>query len=450
MKGENHMNINKNLILTGIFSVTMAINPFMAGAAEEKDIEELEKKLISVETQLLEPELRLDKLQQERSKYDGASGWFQGSKKKALDSEIEKNEALVSEKYSEMKSTAQQVQKMVFDVAYAFEKRGNYDKAIEYYLKVENRTDEVRARIASCFKAKKDYHQAIKWLLEMSRTDNNLLEVVDCYKLDGSMREAVYWLFEILAPWSGNSAELAALDLIEQYNYPQRPQDYPDFFKRLSDVYLTKAIDAYDSNFLQASKDYRKAVDLLSQDLNETPQLVSFSIVERHQNDYRVALEILDRQREAAERNFEDRVRRARDEIERAEDSLRRARHDADRDYENRLRNAEHNVKRAQDRLNELSKVTTTPPEEIERARRNLENANRELQDIRRNRDRIIRDYLRPYEHEVRTARDDYDNLLANRTRIIEEYIAPYKRKVAEVKKSLDRIKAMHDANFNK
>ena len=367
----------------------MAINPFMAGAAEEKDIEELEKKLISVETQLLEPELRLDKLQQERSKYDGASGWFQGSKKKALDSEIEKNEALVSEKYSEMKSTAQQVQKMVFDVAYAFEKRGNYDKAIEYYLKVENRTDEVRARIASCFKAKKDYHQAIKWLLEMSRTDNNLLEVVDCYKLDGSMREAVYWLFEILAPWSGNSAELAALDLIEQYNYPQRPQDYPDFFKRLSDVYLTKAIDAYDSNFLQASKDYRKAVDLLSQDLNETPQLVSFSIVERHQNDYRVALEILDRQREAAERNFEDRVRRARDEIERAEDSLRRARHDADRDYENRLRNAEHNVKRAQDRLNELSKVTTTPPEEIERARRNLENANRELQDIRRNRDRI-------------------------------------------------------------
>ena len=449
MKGENHMNINKNLILTGIFSVSMAINPFMAGAVEEKDIEELEKKLISVETQLLEPELRLDKLQQDRSKYDGASGWFQGSKKKALDSEIAKSEALANEKYSEMKSTAQQVQKMVFDVAHAFEKHGQFEKAIEYYLKVENRTDEIRNRIAACYKAKKDYQQAIKWLLEMSRTDSNLLEVVDCYKLDGSMREAVYWLFEILAPWSENSSELTALKLIEEYNYPQRPNDYPDFYKRLSDIYLTKAIKAYDGNFLQASKDYRKAVELLANDMNETPQLVSFSILERHQNDYRVALEILDRQREAAERNFEDRVRQARNDIEVAEDRLRRARHDADRDYENRVRNAEQNVKRAQDRLNELTKNTATPPEELERAKRNLENANRELQDVRRNREQIIRDYLRPYERDVRSARDDYDRLLSNRTQIIEEYIAPYKRKVAEVKNSLERIKAMHDANFN-
>lgn len=449
MKGEKHMNINKKLILTGIFSVTMAVNPFMASAAEEKDIEELEKKLIGVETQLLEPELRLDKLQQERSKYDGASGWFQGSKKKALDKEIEKNEALVNEKYSEMKATAQQVQKMVFSVAYAFEKRGQYEKAIEYYLKVENRTDEVRARIAACFKAKKDYQQAIKWLLEMNRTDNNLLEVVDCYKLDGSMREAVYWLFEILVPWSENAAELTALKLIEEYDYPQRPNDYPDFYQRLSDIYLTKAIKAYDGNFLQASKDYRKAVELLAEALHETPQLVSFSIVERHSNDYRVALEILDRQREAAERNFEDRVRRARDEIESAEHRLQRARHEADRDYKRRLDNAEHNVRRAKDRLDQLMKNTTTPAEEIERAKRNLESANRELQDIRRNRDRIIRDYLRPYERDVREARDDYERLLASRIKFIEDYIAPYKRKVAEVKRSLERIKAMHDANFN-
>lgn len=449
MKGENHMNINKNLILTGIFSIAMVVNPFIAGAAEEKDIEDLEKKLVSVETQLLEPELRLDKLQQDRSKYDGASGWFQGSKKKALDSEIEKTESLVNQKYSEMKSTAQQVQKMVFDVAYAFEKQGQFEKAIEYYLKVENRTDEVRSRIASCFKAKKDYQQAIKWLLEMNRTDGNLLAVVDCYKLDGSMREAVYWLFEILVPWSANSAELTALNLIEEYNYPQRPHDYPDFYKRLSDVYLTKSIAAYDGNFLQASKDYRKAVELLAKEVNESAQLVSFSIVERHQNDYRVALEILERQREAAERNFEDRVRRARNDIESAEDRLRRARYDAERDYENRLQNAEQTAKRAQERLNEVSKNTTTPVEEIERAKRNLENANRELQDVRRNRERIIRDYLNPYENAVRSARDDYDRLLSNRSKIIEEYIAPYKGKVAIAKKSLDRVKAMHDANFN-
>jgi hypothetical protein len=444
------MNFNKNLILTGIFSAGIAFAPGLANAASEKDIEELEKQLIKAETQLLEPELKLDKLQQERSKYDGTGGWFQGSKKKALENEIEKTNSEVDQKYTEMRATAQQVQKMVFDVAYTFEKHGQFDKAIEYYLKVENRTDEVRSRIAGCFKAKADYQQAIKWLLEIRRTDEVLLEIVDCYKLDGRMKESVYWLFEILKPFSGNSAELTALDLIEKYDYPERKRDYPDFFRRLSDVYLSKAVQAYDKNFMQAANDYRKAVDLLADDMNSKAQLVSLTILDRHQNEYRAALEILDRQKEAAERNFEDKVRRARSDIEDAEDCLRHARFEADRDYENRLRNAEHNVKRASDRLNELKAVATTPAEEITRAQRNLESAERDLNYVRSNRMSIIRDYMRPYERQVEEARDAYDQLLARRTQIIEEYIAPYKHNVAEAKKAMDRIKALHDANFNR
>ena len=38
----------------------------------------------------------------------------------------------------------------------------NYDKAIEYYLKVTPIKDNVRERIAACYKAKKDYQQAKK------------------------------------------------------------------------------------------------------------------------------------------------------------------------------------------------------------------------------------------------------------------------------------------------
>lgn len=444
------MNFNKNIILTGIFSAGLILTPAISRAVEENDIAELEKQLIKIETQLLEPELRLDKLQQERSKYDGASGWFQGSKKKALEKEIAATESAVEQKYSEMRSTAQQVQKMVFDVAYTFEKHGQFDKAIEYYLKVENRTDEVRNRVAICFKAKGDYQQAIKWLLEIRRTDEVLLEVVDCYKLDGRMKEAVYWLFEVLNPYSGNSAELTALDLIEKYDYPERRRDYPDFFRKLSDVYLNKAILAYESNFMQSSQDYRKAVELLADDMNAKAEQVSFTILDRHHNEYRAAIEILDRQKEAAERNFEDRVRQARSEIDDREDRLRRARYDAERDYENRLRNAEHTQKRAEERLAELKAKPETPAEEITRAERNLESARRDLSYIRSNRQSIIRDYLRPYEREVEEARDAYDNLLSRRTQIIEEYIAPYKRNVNEAKRAMDRIKALHDSNFNK
>lgn len=444
------MNSNKNILLTGIFTVSLAFAPVVTQAAEEKDIAELEKQLIQIETQLLEPELRLDKLQQDRSKYDGASGWFQGGKKKALDSEIEKTTGLVDQQYNQMRTVADQVQKMVFNVAQTFEKNGLFEKAIEYYMKVENRTDTVRQRIAACHKAGGDYQQAIKWLLEMSRSDEVMLEVVDCYKLDNGMKEAIYWLFEVLKPFSGNTAELTALDLIEKYDYPERRRDYPDFFRRLSDVYISKATLVYESNFLQSSKDYRKAVELLATDMNESASMVSFAILDRHQNDYRAALEILDRQKEAAERNFEDKVRRARAEIDQAEDNLRRARYDAERDYENRLSNAEHTVKRATDRLSELKASTTATPEEISRAQQNLDSANRDLTYIRNNRATIVRDYVQPYHRAVEEARDAYDRLLARRTEIIEEYIAPYKRNVNDAKKSLDRIKALHDANFNK
>jgi tetratricopeptide (TPR) repeat protein len=347
-----------------------------------------------------------------------------------------------------MRNVAEQVQKMVFAVAQTFEKNGQYEKAIGYYLKVENRNDSVRQRIAACYKAKSDYTQAIKWLLEMQRTDDVLLEVVDCYKLDSSMKEAVYWLFEILKPWSGNSAELTALDLIEKYDYPQRKRDYPDFYQRLSDVYINKAITSYNSNFVQATRDYRKAVELLGNDMNESPSLVSFAILDRHQNNYRAALEILDRQKEAAERNFEDKVRRARRDIDDAEERLRRARHEADRDYQMRLDSAERTVRQAEDRLTKLKSSTTATPEEIARAEQNLSSYKRDLEHVRRNRESIIRDYMSPYHRQVEEARDAYDRLLASRTRFIEDYIAPYKRNVAEAKKAYDLIKSLHDANF--
>jgi len=446
--GEIKMKFNNKTVLKSIFAAGLIFSTVSLPAAEEKDIAELEKQLITAESKLLEPELRLDKLQQDRSKYDGTGGWFQGSKKKALDAEIAKNQTLVDQQYKEMREVAGQVQKMVFAVAQTFEKNGQYEKAIGYYLKVENRNDSIRQRIAACYKANSDYGQAIKWLLEMQRSDEVLLEVTDCCKLDNKMKEAVYWLFEILKPWAGNSAELTALDLIEKYDYPQRRHDYPDFYQRLSDVYIAKAIDSHSSNFVQATRDYRKAVELLSTDMNETPALVSFAILDRHQNNYRAALEILDRQKEAAERNFEDKVRQARRDIDDAENRLHDARYEADRHYKSRLDMAENSVRQAEARLAKLKANTTATPEEIARAEQNLSHYKRELEQTRRNRESIIRDYMRPYHQQVEEARNDYDRLLAGRTKFIEEYVAPYKRNVTEAKKALDLIKSLHDANF--
>lgn len=442
------MNLSKKLAFAVMVASTVVLLPSGVHGAQEADITELEKVLIQKETKLLVPELKLDRLFQERAKFDGMSGWFQGSKKKALEKETARTEAEINSLYTEMREVAAQIQKMVFNVAYAFESKGSYQKAIEYYLKVENRTDQVRFRIANCFKAMQDYQQAIKWLMEMRRTDANLLEVVDCYKLDNRMRDAIYWLFEILEPYEGNAAELTALELVEKYDYSGRKHDYPDFFTRLSNIYVVKANHFYQSNFVQATKDYHKAVELLATEMGEDPRLVSMSILERHQNDYRVAIEMLERQREAAERNFEDRVRRSRDDIDTAERNLRQAHTDAERHYRNQLSSAEQNLRWAENKLKELQSSTTATEDEINRAQRRVEDSRRDLNNTRRNRDIIIRDYLRPYQRRVDDARDSYNRLLADRTKIIEDYIAPHRRKVNLAKEILDKVRALHSANF--
>ncbi|MBP5469360.1 MAG: hypothetical protein J6Z11_08960 [Candidatus Riflebacteria bacterium] len=437
---------NTNIIKTALV-LTLAAST-CGFAANESDIENLEKQLIYVENELFTPELRLDDLQKERSEYDGISGWFKGSKKKALDAEIEKQEAEVSKLSGDMNKISTQIQSMVFEVAKTFEAKGNYDKAIEYYLKVTNINDTVRARIAACYKAKKDYQQAIKWLMEMTRSDANLLEVVDCYHLDKCPKQAIYWLFKILEPFQNNGAEKTALKLIEEYKYNNLLSDYPDYYVKLSDIYIQKAFANYKNNSSAANADYKKAVELRCQENNEAASTVSMKIVNAYQSKYTEALEILNRQKEAAERNYQDKLRNAENELSDAEHRLRRAVGDSERHYMDVVRNADMALKRAEDNLRRIESNPQSTPQQKDSARRQVENAIREIDRVRREKPRIIHDYLRPYEHRVKEANDDRDKLVRDRTTIIENYIAPYKKAANDAKSLSTIIKSLHSANF--
>ena len=444
-KGERKMKSN-NIIKTALV-LTLAAST-CGFAANESDIESLEKQLIFVENQLFTPELRLDDLQKERSQYDGISGWFKGSKKKALDAEIEKQEAEVDKLSGDMNKLSAQIQSMVFEVAKTFEAKGNYDKAIEYYMKVSNRTDTVRARIAACYKAKKDYQQAIRWLLDMSRTDSNLLEVVDCYHLDKCPKQAISWLFEILEPFQNNAAEKTALKLIEEYKYSELLYDYPNYYTRLSDIYIKKAFANYSNNVGTANSDYKKAVDLRCKENNEPASTVSMKIVSAYQSKYTEALEILDRQKAAAERNYQDKLRNAENEIDDAEHRLRRAIGDSERHYMDMVRNADMALKRAEDNLRKVESNPEATQQQKDNARRSVDNARREIDRVRREKPRIIHDYLRPYENRVREAKEDRDKLVRDKNNIIEKYIAPYKKAANEAKDVMTIIKNLHSANF--
>ena len=115
--------MNKNIIRTALAISLFAINA--GNAATTSDVNALEKEFIAVENQLITPELRLDDLQKERSQYDGFSGWFKGSTKKALDAEIEKNEAEAKKLGDTLTNLNKEIQAKVYDVALSYEKNGN-------------------------------------------------------------------------------------------------------------------------------------------------------------------------------------------------------------------------------------------------------------------------------------------------------------------------------------
>ncbi|RCK80828.1 MAG: hypothetical protein OZSIB_2716 [Candidatus Ozemobacter sibiricus] len=432
-------------VLGLVLSVILLV-PGGVRAADENDILQLEKQLIQKESELLEPELRLDTLLVERAKLDGVGGWFQGSKKKELERQIGEQTALIDRLAREMAALQKQVQDMVFAVGQTYEKNGDYRKAIEYYLKVKNQDDKVRFRIASCYKALKEYELAIQWILKMARTDANALEIVDCYKLDGRMKEAVYWLFQILEPIDGNPAELTALDLIERYNYPNRPLDYPNFNQRLSDVYLAKAVFYYKKDFAVARADYQKAINLIAG--NAEPKSVSLGILARYQNEYKVALDILDQQREAAERYYENKLREAKTAYDEAEYRYRRAQRDAEDEYARRLEWARRDMEKAERDLRALEAQASPSAELLAQARQRVQYTRDQYYYLVNNRNRFIEEYVRPARREMEEAMERYNEIVSNRTRIIENYIAPYKAKVAAAKEAFELMRSLHEAVY--
>lgn len=414
-------------------------------AATPADIEVLEKQLIQKETELLEPELNLDKYLVDRAKLDGVGGWFQGKKKKELEKRIATCESEISRIYGDMKGLQNQIQKVVFEVAETLEKKGDYKQAIEYYLKVENQTNTVIYRIGYCYKRLKEYENAIQWFLRMTRTDQNLLEVVDCYKLDKRIKEAISWLFKILEPIDGNPAEEIALKLIEEYDYSGKKHDYPDFNERLSDIYISRAVRFYQKDFNQAKSDYRKAASLLNKN---SPESASLNIVSKYQDQYRIAMDILSRQREAAERHYESLLRDAKEEYDQRKRRYYHAEREAEMEYSRQLDTVKESLRRAQGELEALQKQASPSAQLIANAKQKLEETRRNYQYVQSHRSNIIEDYLRPYRRDMDHALREYENIMDRRREIIEEYIAPYKRKVAEAQHAFEMIRNLHEAAF--
>ncbi|MCK5687526.1 hypothetical protein KAJ27_25555 [bacterium] len=422
--------------------------------ASQGEIANLIKKLDQLDSSLYDVEFKLDGLYKERMEYDGAGGWFNGifhkKAKKKLEKKMKEAETGVSSTYGEMQQIRKTIQKKIYAVAFEYEKSGDYQSAIEWYLKLAQITNNVKFRIGSCYKKAKDYSKALKWFFELPRDDNNLYEIADCYELWNKPKDAFQWYMDVLKQFNNTDIELRALNKLETMEYPGKAADYPQYKRFVSDTYVLKAFMNFQPNMALAKQDFLKASKYFKEYSNlKSDRVAGESIVMRYRHKWEEAMQILEEQRYHAEDYYQNKLDHAQREYDYAcqeyDDGLRQAENDYH--YELQELKRQHNYYRQEA---EQYKKEGRTPEEIASAVKWAEHYKREHRNLQQPyaHERFVQDSV-SYEREEReSANAEYQRIVRNRRQIIDDYLRPYRSRVNESNKRFKTIEMLYQQAF--
>jgi tetratricopeptide (TPR) repeat protein len=337
------------------------------------------------------------------------------------------------------------IQSEVFNVGLSFEKRGEFEKAIEFYRKVIDKDDKVKSHIGKCYQALGNTAGAVDWFLKMTQSDENYLFIVDAYWEGKQPKEATDWLFRILESFRNNDAENKALKLLEQYDYPDRANDFPGYHSRLSSVYVKKALILFNKNETDSIHAYRKAVELIA--INGNLDGASSAIV----NDYHKAVmdaenTLRAKQQEAHER-YQSMLNRAEQAMRDAEQRYNRALRDAYRDYDWALLQARDEFGRARKALENLRhniQNTVEYQEQVRRAEARMRMADEKYNHLVHHKEEFVRNEVYYERGQVAESREEYHRVVNSRERIIREYVEPYERRLEYTRNEEYMIKSLH------
>jgi len=416
-------------------------------ASEFGSIADLENRLLRAEQEMLEAELQKDKAIVDLWQYRGISGWFKGKEKKALRKVIAENSELIDQAVTRVSGIEREIQAAVYEAGMGFEKKGEYEKALKMYFKVQHKTDEVKYRIAMCHKGLQDYTNAITWVLKMAHSDDNYLVVVDLYQLAGQLKEAINWLFRILEPFEDSNAERRALQLIEEIQYDGQDMDFPNFHEQLSDVYLNKAFMYYSSQFEIAKEAYKKAISLRANGSGKE-STISRSIVRYYRDHERDARELLEEKTAEAHEHYQHRLKEVERDIRRAERYFHEELRRAERDYSRAIARSQEDVKRARKRLDMVRQDPNSTEQQNLNAQRAYEDAKKRARHLVANKDYFIDQETSRARRRVRDAKRHYESVMNSRESIIAEYVRIYKQSLSRARRQLEQAEELHAATF--
>ena len=445
---------NMRSILTSILIISMLVlftGP--ATAATQGELTDLLKQLEIKEKELYSPEFAYDGLLQQLWRFDGFGGWFRKnlfarSAYKRLNDDLDQKKGTVDRITRELSDLRRKIQGKIYDIAFSFEESGQYGEAIKWYLKLESITDKIKFRIATCYKEDGQYAQAIQWFFDVDDKDDHVkYGIAESYELWGKHKDSTAWFFKVCNSFRDSDIERKALGKLETVDYPEKMQDYPDFYRRVSDIYIAKVFLFHSSDhqvsreaYQQASLNYARHLD------TDSEKEASRSIVGRYRQFYRKAQIVLEEQEERAEQHYEEKLWKARRRYERAKDEYEVELKEAKNEYSRELNELFYKYRDFDDKY-ERYKSEGRSQEEIDSAKRWRDYYQREHANLNSYHacEKFIEDYVEEEKERMERAEDKYREITYRREEIIRDYLEPYTKKLEEARKTFDVIRDLHD-----
>jgi len=262
-----------------------------------------EKETQAAEEQILKYAFEIDDLIVARSKL----GFFSSSKKGDIDRRMsELKDRLIPATKDQVNTNTDTIHRDLFDLARQANQKGDYNRTIALLEVSGVQNDETRWLLASAYRGLGDYDKAIEQYSVLAKTpamaEKAWLGIAECQHLQGKPVDTLASLFKVLEDFHNGVEENDALSKIDQWELIKANAGDPSVPKKVSDIYLTKAVVENGSAHSQAVVDYKKAVEILANDGNKAE--ASKNILAEASKAQMTNSQELDRAKEAAGQRF--------------------------------------------------------------------------------------------------------------------------------------------------
>jgi len=252
--------------IKGHYGGTITGNPDgvnSSGDADLKDVVNLELQNQQAELKILQYSFELDRLIIERSKL----GALDFSGKNRVDKAIKDlRENKIPAEKAKLQANHDTIGRLFNDRVTKAMTAKDYNRAIELIKASRTNTEASKYQLGNCYLGLGQHDQAIGYYKGLASSgtygEKAELGMAMAYHAKGNDREALNAIYRNLANFRNSADEVAALAKIDEWKLMSKTADFPELPEKISSVYVQKGLLNNQANHSTAVNDYKRAAEI--------------------------------------------------------------------------------------------------------------------------------------------------------------------------------------------